>query len=108
MILPHLQKIDNIVKAWTEVPLPEKQEFYWEISQFPINQALKAKFIKMLISETSEIPQHHIEEAISQLISYSEPSEIGSILQLPCMHKIYGHFAELIKVLQEVSVQKYI
>jgi len=108
MILPHLQKIENFSKEWNAVSSEEKQEFYWEISKLPINEQLKAKFIKMLISETSELPHEHFEEAFSQLISYSDASEIGSILQLPCIHKIYGHFAELVKILQEVSVSKYL
>jgi len=108
MILPHLQKIENFSKDWTDVASEEKQEFYWEISQLSINESLKAKFIKMLISETSDLPQAHFEEAISQLISYSDASEITSTLSLPCINKITGQFAELIKILQEVSVSKYL
>lgn len=108
MVVPHLQKIDQFVKHWQDVTSQDKQILFWEISQMPINQSLKAKFIKLYFAESSELPHDHFEDAISQLISFSGASEIGSILQLSCMHRIYGHFAELIHILQEVSVPKYI
>lgn len=107
LIQPHLLKIEDFVKSWSEVDHVELNAFIQEVLEMSVPEPIKSRLIVRLLAD-DRITEENADTLVGKYFANTEEYDIEKIIALPAYKCLSAMVKQLLQLLASASAPEVI